>query len=253
MRSMDISANRIFLTIYDEPHSQIVELFNMKPKVLVDNLKGPVDGLKIHDANDQSGSNACSLNNGGCQHLCLPSGFKNFKCQCSVGYDLQSDGNSCELTEIQDSILFTSYYGLQNVSREKPLQTWLLRPISKMEQPMSFEFYRQKSLVFWISPSRTEIYKMKMDGTEKKVILNDLQSAQKVALDWVSERIYWSDSKTQVIESSDFNGEKRYILIAGHMDEPHAIGLDLMVRSTLISSNSVFKFTTYFPTNFRMD
>ena len=83
------------------------------------------------------------------------------------------------------------------------MQTQIFRPISKIERPQSFDYYHEKQLMFWIdNPTRSKIFKMKRDGTEKETILNDLQNAQNVALDWVSERIYWTDSKTKVIESS---------------------------------------------------
>ena len=83
------------------------------------------------------------------------------------------------------------------------MQTQIFRPISKMERPQSFDYYHEKQLMFWIdNPTRSKIFKMKRDGTEKEIILDDLQNAQNVALDWVSERIYWTDSKTKVIESS---------------------------------------------------
>ena len=41
------------------PNSQIVELKplrNNETKILIKNLKGSVDGLKVHDSNDQGGS-----------------------------------------------------------------------------------------------------------------------------------------------------------------------------------------------------
>ena len=58
---------------------------------------------------------------------------------------------------------------------------------------------------------------MKSDGTEKSAILTDLRSPQKIALDFVSERLYWTDDKVGVIESSDFYGKKRYVLVSGKM------------------------------------
>ena len=43
----------------NSPNSQIVELKplrNNETKILIKNLKGSVDGLKVHDSNDQGGS-----------------------------------------------------------------------------------------------------------------------------------------------------------------------------------------------------
>ena len=61
LRSLDVSTSnsRIFFSIFNSPNSQIVELKplrNNETKILIKNLKGSVDGLKVHDSNDQEGS-----------------------------------------------------------------------------------------------------------------------------------------------------------------------------------------------------
>ena len=52
--------------------------------------------------------------------------------------------------------------------------------------------------------------------------MSDVLSPQKLAVDWVSERIYWTDDKNGVIESADFHGKLRYVLIA-RIEKPHAL------------------------------
>lgn len=39
--------------------------------------------------------NACSRNNGGCSHLCLPVSQNSRVCVCSDGFILQMDNTSC--------------------------------------------------------------------------------------------------------------------------------------------------------------
>ncbi|KRX90216.1 Prolow-density lipoprotein receptor-related protein 1, partial [Trichinella pseudospiralis] len=58
-------------------------------------LKNSVRDLKVFDVRTQSGSNACMLNNGGCEHLCLYRGRKRpHLCMCSFG-KLQPDNKTC--------------------------------------------------------------------------------------------------------------------------------------------------------------
>ncbi|XP_003371813.1 putative Low-density lipoprotein receptor domain class A [Trichinella spiralis] len=58
-------------------------------------LKNSVRDLKVFDVRTQSGSNACMLNNGGCEHLCLYRGRKRpHLCMCSFG-KLQPDNRTC--------------------------------------------------------------------------------------------------------------------------------------------------------------
>ena len=56
-----ISQKKTFYGFFfvNSPNSQIVELKplrNNETKILIKNLKGSVDGLKVHDSNDQGGS-----------------------------------------------------------------------------------------------------------------------------------------------------------------------------------------------------
>ena len=50
--------------------------------VFVENVRA----IKIYDPALQVGSNDCSVNNGGCQHLCLSTVGNKKTCKCSTGY-----------------------------------------------------------------------------------------------------------------------------------------------------------------------
>ena len=100
-------------------------------------------------------SSPCSNNNGGCQHLCLPSGFQSFRCKCSVGYSKLTGSGNCQINRSHpDSVLFTTNYGLEIVSRIKPMQTQIFRPISKMERPQSFEIVQNTFVIGTLEKSQ---------------------------------------------------------------------------------------------------
>lgn len=40
--------------------------------------------------------NSCSINNGGCEQDCVQLSEDHYKCQCQPGYQLKTDGKSCE-------------------------------------------------------------------------------------------------------------------------------------------------------------
>ena len=92
------------------------------------------------------------------------------------------------------------------------MESQLLIPLLASESPKSIEVFVDKKLIFWIDTESSKIFKMKTDGTQKSAILTDLRSPQKIAVDFISERLYWTDDKVGVIESSDFDGKKRYVL-----------------------------------------
>ena len=105
------------------------------------------------------------------------------------------------------------------------MESQLFRPLLSSEAPKSIEVFVAKQLVFWIDTKSSEIFKMKTDGTQKSAILTDLRSPQKIAVDFISERIYWTDDKVGVIESSDFDGKKRYVLVSGKMYKPFTLAV----------------------------
>ena len=148
--------------------------------------------------------------------MCIPSGL-NFRCACSLGYTLEN-GSQC--TEDQrDKLVYTTPYGLAaSLTNETNTET-LIRPLSNLDAT-AIETYHASQFVFWIDG--LGIHRMKMDGTERELILPDVLSPQKLAVDWVSERIYWTDDKNGVIESADFHGKLRYVLIA-RVEKPHAL------------------------------
>ena len=51
-------------------------------------------GLRVY-GRDNNSPNACSNNNGGCQHLCLPNGVNTKSCACTTGFQLNDDGTTC--------------------------------------------------------------------------------------------------------------------------------------------------------------
>ena len=47
-----------------------------------------------------------------------------------------------------------------------------------------------------------------------------------LAVDWVSEKLYWTDAKTDKIEMSNLDGTMRKTIVEDNMDVPHAIAVD---------------------------
>ena len=46
--------------------------------------------------------------------------------------------------------------------------------------------------------------------SDRRKIFDDLHSPKRLAVDWISKNIYWTDDEADVIEMSDFEGKFRY-------------------------------------------
>ena len=51
---------------------------------LIGNVSKNVYSIKYYNTEEQMGNNNACYQNGGCAHLCIPSGL-NFRCACSLG------------------------------------------------------------------------------------------------------------------------------------------------------------------------
>ena len=47
-----------------------------------------------------------------------------------------------------------------------------------------------------------------------------------LAVDWVNEKLYWTDAKTNKIEMSNLDGTMRKTIVEDNMDVPYAIAVD---------------------------
>uniref|UniRef100_A0A672MIC9 LDL receptor related protein 1 n=1 Tax=Sinocyclocheilus grahami TaxID=75366 RepID=A0A672MIC9_SINGR len=57
-------------------------------------------------------------------------------------------------------------------------------------------------------------------------IIPGLKMPRGIAVDWVANNIYWTDSGRDVVEVAQMNGRNRKTLISGMIDEPYAIVVD---------------------------
>ena len=64
-------------------------------------------------------------------------------------------------------------------------------------------------------------------GKDQKVIAsNSLESPTGLAVDWINEKVYWTDVGTDKIEVSNFDGSQRSVVIWSGMERPRDIVVD---------------------------
>ncbi|XP_056009049.1 low-density lipoprotein receptor-related protein 4-like isoform X1 [Ostrea edulis] len=102
-----------------------------------------------------------------------------------------------------------SYIGV--VHRKISLHKTLL---SNLHRPREIVLYPSKGFLYWTEFGNiTEIGRAYMDGTSKIYIATtDLGWPNGLAIDYTSERLYWTDGLKNRIEYSDLNGGNRRVL-----------------------------------------
>lgn len=185
-----------------------------------------VSALRVYNASTQAAfqNNSCSLNNGGCSQLCVPTANSNRVCKCTIGYvnDVQNPG----LCVGKDKFLiYSSNFGMKGISLElnsAPDETFL-PPIHRAFRASSIDYVYKDNIIYWVDNEDGCITRINRDTTNYQVIVHGLESEESIAVDWIAGNIYWLDPYYDIIEVARLNGSDRYVIASGEMDKANGI------------------------------
>ncbi|KAF7287770.1 hypothetical protein GWI33_003404 [Rhynchophorus ferrugineus] len=186
------------------------------------------------------GINECAKDNGGCAHRCIdtPAGFR---CECRMGYALTHDNRTCrDIDECQiegscsqicrndkghASLLFARRRDIRKISLDHHEMTSI---VNETNSATALDFVFRTGMIFWSDVADKKIYKAPIDeGNAKTVVVSDeVTTSDGLAVDWVYEHLYWTDTGTNTISLANFDGQMRKVLIRDDLEEPRAIAVD---------------------------
>ena len=222
------------LTVYNQTFYYVVQneqawnIFSVDESMherLIKTVSKKIISLAVYDKKVQVGKNACSVDNGGCQHLCVPVQGGGTRCLCSIGFH-PSQSNPLECTPIPDFLLYVTDNKIQGMSLSQYMSRGsVLVPVANTGQPTALAFFAKHQIIFWADNGVGEIWRMKRDGSDKEKILEDLESPVSIVVDWVAQNLYWTDDKTDVIEVCKLDGSFRKVVVTGDLVRPSAIDI----------------------------
>lgn len=59
----------------------------------------------------------------------------------------------------------------------------------------------------------------------KVLVSTNLTTPNGLAVDWIADNIYWTDTSRKVLEVAKLDGSSRKVLIHDSLDEPRALAL----------------------------
>lgn len=83
-----------------------------------------------------------------------------------------------------------------------------------------------EKFIYWSDVSGNVINRIRLDGTNYSVVVQNVKSAEGLAIDWISRNVYFTDSETKTIEVASLNGKFRKVLIRSHLNNPRGIAVD---------------------------
>ncbi|CAG5126006.1 unnamed protein product, partial [Candidula unifasciata] len=208
--------------------------------VLRSNIKD-VGALKVYyDRHESGGTNACSTNNGGCEHLCLPKS-SGHTCACSIGYEQKDDG-SCKN---KSSFVVVSMYSVIRgfgFTRTDVDETMI--PVAGTGQAkVAVDVYMAANYIYWVDTrqgtqgSKLEggIHRIKPDGTGLQDIVTSgigSHNIQGLAVDWIAGNVYFTNTfDVEVfIEVMRLDGAYRKVLLRESQGQPRAVAVNPIKR-----------------------
>uniref|UniRef100_UPI00398F7E25 low-density lipoprotein receptor-related protein 8 isoform X2 n=1 Tax=Pristiophorus japonicus TaxID=55135 RepID=UPI00398F7E25 len=214
----------------------------------------------------ECGLNECLTNNGGCSHTCrdlkvgyeceCPAGYRlldtktcgdinecedldrcsqictnikgGYKCKCFKGYEMDPMTETCKAVGKSPSVLFTNTHDIRMINLMKKEYT---RLVSTLKNVVALDVDVETNRIYWIDLYYKEIYSAPLDKASDpsqhiQLIEHDLHTPECLAIDWVHQNIYWTDSGTRSISMATADGSKRKTLINTELEKPRAISVD---------------------------
>lgn len=147
-----------------------------------------------------------------------------FKCSCADGYELEPDQKTCKGTGAEPIVYFSNRKDIRTLTKDG--QNYEVA-VSQLKGVVSFDFHIRENFIYMAdaideSIKRAEIGKP--NSTE--VVLKNIHTPDGLAVDWVTGKLYWTDTGYKTIEVADLDGKHNTDLLAVGLSEPRAIALD---------------------------
>jgi len=95
--------------------------------------------------------------------------------------------------------------------------------VKGLHNAIALDFHHRKGLMFWSDVSTDVIKMVYMNGTRvRDVIKWGLESPGGIAVDWIHDLLFWTDSGTRRVEVSNFQGNLRTVIASYDLDKPRA-------------------------------
>lgn len=169
--------------------------------------------------------NECQIY-GKCSQLCR--NIKgHYKCSCSSGYQLEPDGKTCKVTGAAPMLFFANRHDIRK--RSLGAAPTYESVVKFLKGAVSIDFHKKSGYVYWTDVISEQIQKAKvLDGAtgDKETVMNHVHTPDGIAIDWITDKMYWTDTGYKTIEVATLDGKHNMELISTGLGEPRAIALD---------------------------
>lgn len=176
----------------------------------------------------------CSINNGGCEQICIPSDGKTRVCTCSVGYKKENEINCVpyKTFAVVSQLDLTRGYSLKDSSEA-------MVPIAGPgHHILHVDVHYSEKWIYWVEFNRgiwNGIFRIRPNGTELTPIIRDgigSNGIRGLAIDWVSGNLYFTNvfPHENYLEVCWLDGSNRKVLKKSTNDAPRELAVNPIKR-----------------------
>ena len=97
-------------------------------------------------------------------------------------------------------------------------------PLDGLKSAVALDWCSQYDYIYWTDVGRSSISRAFLNGSNQETIVqNNLVSPAGLALDWVTNKLYYTDPGTNRIEVASTDGKQRALLIWQGLEKPRDI------------------------------
>lgn len=190
-------------------------------KIIRRNLTGLMDVRAVQT--DNTAENACGINNGGCSHLCLRNPTS-YTCACPTGILLKKNSTTtCE--ELPSTFLLVSTrFAISRISLDTAELWDYTLPIKNINEAYDLDFHWRRKKIYYNDIEQKVIRSINMNDLSD---VNDVVQTPTngIAVDWIADNIYWTNSEKKTIEVANLEGAYRKTIIGDNLQDPRSIAV----------------------------
>ncbi|XP_055348332.1 low-density lipoprotein receptor-related protein-like [Paramacrobiotus metropolitanus] len=181
------------------------------------------DGKGCRDINE------CFELPGACDQYCYNTPGS-YKCSCNTTFYTQTGPTSCKRLGNEETwLLFSDDMFLSKISTNENRSLLTIKN-NIIREPSGFDVAIAKGTVYFMVRKEGRISKVnitKLDGVDRRedILFHKPNSVDYVAVDWVTEKIYWTNNNEKTLEVAQTDGTLRNILLRYGLDKPRAIAV----------------------------
>ncbi|XP_060064287.1 prolow-density lipoprotein receptor-related protein 1-like [Ylistrum balloti] len=175
----------------------IMSMENKQLQTVDVNGFGVITGMALFDKSIQTlQPEPCSILNGGCSHVCIPTSDTERRCACTFGFLLQPDQTSCKSKPalVNNFLLMPdlNHARLYQLSLDTVAPEFLALDI-RVDRPVDTIYDPVHQYVYWTEAVLRVIKRAKLDGSEVRTLLTFSQEyPERLAIDVSTGNLFYS-------------------------------------------------------------